>query len=174
MPDPSWPVPDNSDVASSVSLNTSMLQDLYPNEMDSISQISGNRTNENAGPPMDLQNVAAEIGKRDQKIKDLLSDRKKLKGLLQKAKVAIDSINGKFKQAEEAKKQANQKIGEVMQQNKDLVQTLEIVQKQRTGIERSDVKDILCRLKCNDVGYTLIQNKSGDCVWFQDSLIINI
>ena len=46
---------------------------------------------------MDLQNVAAEIAKRDQKIKDLLSDRKKLKGLLQKAKVAIDSINNKFK-----------------------------------------------------------------------------
>ena len=31
------PVPDNSDVASSISLNTSLLHDLYPNDMDSIS-----------------------------------------------------------------------------------------------------------------------------------------
>jgi hypothetical protein len=54
------------------------------------------------------------------------------------------------------------------------VQTLEIVQKQRTGIERSDVKDILCRIRCNDIGYTLVLNKTGDSVWYQDSLIINI
>ena len=50
--------------------------------MDSISQISAGRSNVGDAAPMDLQNVAAEIGKRDQKIKDLLSDRKKLKGLL--------------------------------------------------------------------------------------------
>jgi hypothetical protein len=41
----------------------------------------------------------AEVQKRDKKINDLLSDRTKLKGLLKKAKVAIDSINLKYKSA---------------------------------------------------------------------------
>ena len=61
-----------------------------------------------------------------------------------------------------------------LDKNKDLVQTLEIIQKSRNGIEKSDVSTILCRVRCDDKGYTLIQTKNQDCVWYQDSLIINI
>jgi hypothetical protein len=48
--------------------------------------------------------VNLELSKRDKKINDLLSDRTKLKGLLKKAKVAIDSINLKYKQAQDSQK----------------------------------------------------------------------
>ena len=50
--------------------------------------------------------------------------------------------------------------------NKELVQKLELIQKQRTGIEKVDVKEIMCRVRCNDVGYTLVQSKNLDCTWY--------
>ena len=50
--------------------------------------------------------------------------------------------------------------------NKDVVQKLELIQKQRLGIEKQDVKEIMCRVRCNDVGYTLVQSKNLDCVWY--------
>jgi len=52
------------------------------------------------------QSIAGEMAKRDKKIADLLSDRTKLKNLLKKAKVAIDSINAKYKGADEGKRSA--------------------------------------------------------------------
>ena len=61
-----------------------------------------------------------------------------------------------------------------MDKNKDLLQTLEIIQKKSNSIDRFDIKQLLCRIKCNDIGYTLIENKNQECIWFQDSLIINI
>jgi septal ring factor EnvC (AmiA/AmiB activator) len=66
--------------------------------MDSISQVMGNDQDSNSGA-VDLKNVNTELSKRDKKISDLQSDRTKLKNLLKKAKVAIDSINEKHKAA---------------------------------------------------------------------------
>ena len=67
------------------------------------------------------------MGKKDKKIQDLLSDRTKLKNLLKKAKFAIDSINAKHKQSEDAKKSAENTMLNALEKNKDLVKTLEIV-----------------------------------------------
>ena len=50
---------------------------------------------------LDLQNIGAELSKRDKKIKDLLDDRARLKNLLKKAKTAMDSINFKYKTTQE-------------------------------------------------------------------------
>ena len=81
----------------------------------------------NSGAPLDLQNVAAEMAKKDKKITDLLSDRTKLKNLLKKAKFAIDSINSKHKAAEDGKKSSEQTMLNALDKNKDLVKTLEII-----------------------------------------------
>lgn len=89
-----------------------------------------------------------------------MSDRTKLKGLLKKAKVAIDSINQKYKSACDMQKQSEQKMMNALEKNKDLVQTLEIIQSSRNGIEKSDISSILCRVRCDDKGYTLIQTKN--------------
>ena len=127
---------DSSDATSSVSFNTGVLCDQFDN-MDSISQIMGNDVDYSSqGPQIDLKNVNAEIQKRDQKIQDLLSDRTKLKGLLKKAKNAIDSINMKYKQSQENSNQFQSKMGSAMEKNTELLQTLEIVQKQKTSIDR--------------------------------------
>lgn len=81
---------------SSASFNTGALYDQFDN-LDSISQIMGNSEQDSQSGTIDLKNVGSEIQKRDKKIQDLLADRVKLKGLLKKAKDAIDSINGKCK-----------------------------------------------------------------------------
>lgn len=84
-------------MASSVSLNTAALYD----NLESISQIGMSEQNTYSeiagGGPLDLQNIGAEIAKRDKRIKELLDDRVRLKNLLKKAKTAIDSINSKYK-----------------------------------------------------------------------------
>lgn len=79
---------------SMVSFNSRMLYDQFQN-LDSISQVGEDR--EAQYPSMDLSQMTVEIKLKDQKIKDLQTDRAKLKQLLKKAKVAIDSINGKYK-----------------------------------------------------------------------------
>ena len=71
--------------------------------------------------------MVAEMAKKDKRITDLLSDRTKLKNLLKKAKVAIDSINLKYKGAEEGKRSAEQTMLNALEKNKDLVKTLEII-----------------------------------------------
>jgi len=83
-------------MASSVSLNT---EGLYDN-LESISQIGASDQMSDSGT-LDLQNIGAELSKRDKKIKDLLDDRARLKNLLKKAKTAMDSINSKYKTTQE-------------------------------------------------------------------------
>ena len=62
-----------------------------------------------------------------------------------------------------------------MDSNKDLVKKLEFLSKSKYGIEKDEVAKILCRVRCNDVGYTLIEKKgTAECIWYSDSLIINI
>jgi len=51
----------------------------------------------------------------------LISDKSKLKNLLKKAKVAIDSINAKYKQQIEIAKETDNKQREVSERNKDLL-----------------------------------------------------
>lgn len=96
------PVPDNDDMASSVSFNTSFLYDQFDN-MDSISQAGPNDDDSGAGPTagLDLKNVGAELSKRDKRITELVHDSKKAKNLLKKAKSIIDSINQKYKASQD-------------------------------------------------------------------------
>ena len=88
--------------------------------------------------------------------------------------MAIDSINLKYKNCHDKVSFSESQLLNALAKNKELLTTLEIIQRQRSNIERPDVKKLLCRIKCNDVGYTLIENKNSDCQWFQDNMIINI
>ena len=130
------PPPDNSDMTSTISMNTAALYD----NLESISQVGGSEQNNSESGTLDLQNIGAEISKRDKKIKDLLDDRVRLKNLLKKAKTAIDSINSKYKSLTDHSKSVEGRLNQVMEKNKDLVTTLEIIQKQRNGIEKADIK----------------------------------
>jgi len=37
-----------------------------------------------------------------------------------------------------------------------------------------DVKKIVCRVRCNNVGFTLIQCKDGESIFYQDNQIVKI
>jgi len=63
----------------------------------------------------------------------------------------------------------------VLEKNSELVQKLELFSKSKFGIEKEEVAKILCRVRCQDVGYTLISKKgTSECIWYADSFIINI
>ena len=54
------------------------------------------------------------------------------------------------------------------------MQTLEIFQKAKNGIDADNVKEIRARVKVNDIGFTLIETKEFDLVWYKDTQILNI
>jgi len=120
---------DNADLMSSVSFNIDMLRGL-----DSISQTGESRDcgNDFDVEQLDLGAVKYELQARDKKIKDLLAEKAKMKGLLKKAKVAVESINNKQKLAE-------QKIAIVEAEKAVVAKQLAELQKRRNGIDKGQV-----------------------------------
>ena len=46
--------------------------------------------------------------------------------------------------------------------------------KRKQGIEKNQCRQILARIKVNEIGYTLVQDINHDNEWYRDSLIVNI
>ena len=51
---------------------------------------------------------------------------------------------------------------------------LEDMQKRRNGIEKSQVSQILARVKVGEIGYTLIQDVQHCCEWYRDNMITEV
>lgn len=83
---------------SSISYNSRFMEQ-FKGIGDSVSQIGySNNIDENESiHGMDLSQVHNELVRRESKIRELQTDKQKLKTLLKKAKDAIDSLNGKYK-----------------------------------------------------------------------------
>ena len=90
------------------------------------------------------------------KIKSLVNDKQKLKGLLVKAKAAITKINGQYKTAMEEVRLSESKLQHANLEKSTMSKALDDLQKRRNGIERSQVSQILARVKVGEIGYTLI------------------
>ena len=77
---------------------------------------------------MEFQKSVKQEGRKElAKLEKMYADRAKLKGLLKKAKAAIDSINLKYKESQQSAQQADAKTQNAMQKNRDLLQTLDII-----------------------------------------------
>ena len=111
---------------------------------------------------------------RDSKIKELQSDKQKLKALLRKAREVIDSTNQNYKAACEQIKFYDIKLLTCEATVKSQEQKLQEYEARRNGINRNQVSQILARIKVGETGYTLIQNVDHACEWYRDSLIVNI
>lgn len=115
------------ELQSSASYNTDMFKGL-----DSISQTGDSRdiTNEfDHLEQFDLGAVKYELQAREKKIKELLAEKSKMKALLKKAKVAVETINNKQKLTE-------QKLALVETEKGVLAKQLNELQKRRNGIEK--------------------------------------
>lgn len=77
--------------------------------MDSISQIGDNLAAE-VGDHFDLGGIKEELKKREDKIRELHNEKVKLRNLLKKAKMAIDSSTSKFKSSQESVKSLEAKL----------------------------------------------------------------
>ena len=73
--------------------------DIFKN-LDSISQVEP-EFDSNQLEQFDLGAVKYELLAREKKIKDLISEKSKMKGLLKKAKAAVETINSKQKLSEQ-------------------------------------------------------------------------
>jgi predicted RNase H-like nuclease (RuvC/YqgF family) len=97
---------------------------------------------------------------REEKIKELQGDKVKLKQLLKKAKDAIDSLNTKYKQTQEALRGQQGK-------NREIARTLEVMQHMSNGVTLKEVARVVCRLKVEGIGYTLVEKIDGQgCTWY--------
>ena len=118
--------------------------------------------------------ILQEMQQRELKIKELQSDKQKLKALLRKAREVIESTNQNYKSACEQIKIYDVKLINSEAQAKSLEQKLQEIEIRRTSIQRGQVAQILARIKVGETGYTLIQTVEHACEWFRDNLIVNI
>lgn len=95
------------------SFNTSLVDNLgnmsmVSFNMDSVSQLGLGEVGDSFhdGVGLDLGQIKQQLQSRETKIKSLITDKKKLKSLLIKAKGAIDDINTKYRISEANLQQA--------------------------------------------------------------------
>lgn len=79
---------------------TSFNSKIFDQNFDSISQIGDNTQYDTNSNQIDIGNIHNLIKARDDKIKSLVQEKIKLKNLLKKAKVALDSYGSKTKTAQ--------------------------------------------------------------------------
>ena len=123
---------------------------------------------------INLMQIKETLQSRENKIKQLLGDKQKLKALLVKAKDAIAKINTQFKTAIEENRLSEQKLLHANMEKQTMQKALEDMQKRRNGIEKSQVSQILARVKVGEIGYTLIQDVQHCCEWYRDNMITRV
>lgn len=128
-----------------------------------------------ASDMLDAQLVQKAIQDRDTKIQELKADKVKLKQLLKKAKVALDSLTSKHKAVSEQARLIEVKLQHSEEKSKTLEHKLSEFQRRKNGVAKNEVSQILARIKVGETGYTLIQDvEHGACDWYRDNLIVNI
>ncbi len=98
-----------------------------------------------------------------------MTDRKKMRELLKKAKLSIDSQNAKLKAKDQEIGDIQERFRDATLRNQDLMATLEIFQQKRNGIKRDQVKQILARFKINELSFTLFETKDLEFEWYKDT-----
>ena len=176
-------VPSNSDVPSSNDFNCSILNDMNNMSMVSFHMESMNsmglgemgQSIMNEGiDGINLMQIKEQLQARENKIKQLVEDKQRLKALLVKAKGAIAKINTQYKTAVEENRLSEQKLLHTNMEKQTMQKALEDMQKRRNGIEKSQVSQILARVKVGEIGYTLIQDVQHCCEWYRDNMITHV
>ena len=132
----------------SASFNTSIL-----NDMNNMSMVSFNlETTSQMGlgdmgqsmmadgfGDINLVQIRETMHARELKIKSLIADKQKLKGLLVKAKAAISKINTQYKSSLEQIRLTETKLQHSELEKTTMQKALDDLQKRRNGIEKSQV-----------------------------------
>ena len=88
---------------------------------------------------INLMQIKEQLQARENKIKQLVEDKQKLKALLVKAKGAIAKINTQYKTAVEENRMSEQKLLHTNMEKQTMQKALEDMQKRRNGIEKNQV-----------------------------------
>ena len=88
---------------------------------------------------INLVQIRETMHARELKIKSLIADKQKLKGLLVKAKAAISKINTQYKSSLEQIRLTETKLQHSELEKTTMQKALDDLQKRRNGIEKSQV-----------------------------------
>ena len=86
---------------------------------------------------INLMQIRETLHAREMKIRQLVNDKQKLKGLLVKAKAAISKINSQYKTSLDENRLTEQKLQHSNMEKQTMQKALEDMQKRRNGIEKS-------------------------------------
>ncbi len=53
-----------------------------------------------------------------------------------------------------------------------MICTIEAMQARRNGVQRGNIKRLLARIRVNDVGYVLVENKQLEVDWYKEQQLM--
>ena len=99
---------------------------------------------------------------------------KRLRAKLTKSKSLVESLNQKQSTLHESLKAVEGKLSQQIEMNVALRNELNEIRRNQDKVDKSEVTDILARVKVAGIGYTLLQENSGKTTWHQDQQIVKI
>lgn len=142
-------------------LNMSSISAGISNDFQSVldsTEFSGDLNTSNMQNNQVMQLLVQELKSGKAKQSTLQNDKSKLKNLLRKAKTAIDALNSKLKNSQDSHRTLEHMLHLTEKQRNDFGAELEKLKKRRSGIDKSQVRQLLARVKVNEIGYTLVQD----------------
>lgn len=93
---------------------------------------------------------------------------------MNKAKAQNESLNQKHNSVHESLKVMEDKLVQQIEITSGLRGELDDIRRNQDKVDKSDVKEILARVKVAGSGYTLLLETTGKSVWHADSQIVKI
>lgn len=101
-------------------------------------------------------------------------ENRRLKSKLTKAKSQLETLTQKHNLVHDSLKAMEGQAAQQIERNSALHHELDEIRRNQAKIDKSEVTDILARVKVAGTGYTLLQDSSGKTVWHADQQIVRI
>ena len=104
----------------------------------------------------------------------LQAENRRLKAKLSKSKTQNETLTQKHNSVHESLKVMEDRLTQQIEITTALRGELDDIRRNQDKVEKSDVKDILARVRVAGSGYTLLLEASGKTVWHSDQQIVKI
>ena len=115
-----------------------------------------------------------ELRKEQTKNQVLSAENKRLRAKLNKAKTQTESLTQKHNSVHESLKAVEDKLAAQIEANISMRNEIDEIRRNQAKLDKSEVTEILARVKVSGVGFTLLQDTIGRSTWHQDQQIVKI
>ena len=98
----------------------------------------------------------------------LMAENKRLRTKLAKVKTQVETLTQKHNSVHDSLKAMEGKHAQTLEQNFALRNELDEIRRNQAKVDKSEVTEILARVKVAGIGYTLLLDSQGKTVWHQD------